>query len=81
MKRGVIMPITFSEEFNVDEKKLDELCLFDVILDVDTRVFIDPALLELCSVPEFANAKSTVEEYFSNIITLLTHSKKKGDQF
>ena len=25
MKRGVIMPITFSEEFNVDEKKLDEL--------------------------------------------------------
>ena len=29
-------------------------------------MFIDPALLELCSVPEFANAKSTVEEYFSN---------------
>ncbi len=75
------MPITFSEKFNVDEKKLDELCLFDVILDVDTRVFIDPALLELCNVPEFVGAKATVEKYFSNIITLLSHSKRKKDQF
>lgn len=75
------MPITFSEEFNVDAQKLDELCLFDVILDVDTRVFIDPALLELCDVPEFVDAKSTVEKYFSNIISLLSHSKRKRDQF
>lgn len=75
------MPITFSEEFNVDAQKLNELCLFDVILDVDTRVFIDPALLELCDVPEFVDAKSTVEKYFSNIISLLSHSKRKRDQF
>lgn len=73
------MPITFSEQFHVSHSVLESTDVFDVILDVDTRVFIDPALLEICKVPEFINARSEVETYFSNIITLLHHSKRKGD--
>jgi len=75
------MPITFSEQFNISRSMLESTGVFDVILDVDTRVFIDPALLELCVEPEFAEARTKVEHYFSNIITLLRHSKQKGDMY
>ena len=80
-KEGLIMPITFSEKFKVPKPVLDSTGVFDVILDVDTRVFIDPALLELCTEPEFENARSKVEGYFSKIITLLRHSARRGDMF
>ena len=43
------MPITFSEQFNISKEVLEITGVFDVILDIDTRVFIDPALLELCT--------------------------------
>lgn len=75
------MPIKFSEQFNVPSSALESTGVFDVILDVDTRVFIDPALLDLCTEPEFVCARSKVEGYFSNIITLLRHSKRNGDMY
>lgn len=75
------MPITFSEQFHISRAILEETGVFDVILDVDTRVFIDPALLELCEEPEFVNARVKVEEYLSNIITLLRHSKQRRDMY
>lgn len=80
-KEGLNMPITFSEQFNVASSVLENSGAFDVILDVDTRVFIDPALLELCTEPEFVDARSKVERYFSNIITLLQHSKQRDDMY
>lgn len=73
------MPVTFSEKFHVSKDVIDSSGVFDVILDVDTRVFIDPALLEICTELEFADARTNVEQYFSNIITLLYHSKRVGD--
>ena len=73
------MPISFSDKFNVSNTEVKALGVFDCILDLDTRFFIDPALLELCNESEFVNARVKVEKYFSNIITLLRHSKLKGD--
>ena len=75
------MPITFSEEFEIPKAKIEKSGVFDVILDVDARVFIDPALLEKCTVPEFDNAKQKIETYFSNIIMLLKHTRSNGDMF
>ena len=43
------MPVTFSEEFHIPRDIINKTGVFDAILDVDTRVFIDPALLELLS--------------------------------
>ena len=34
------MPITFSEQFNISKEVLEITGVFDVILDIDTRVFI-----------------------------------------
>ena len=75
------MPITFSEQFNIGAEALEKHGVFDVILDVDTRVFVDPALLDICTIEEFSNAKEKVTKFFTNIITLLSHSKKIEDQF
>lgn len=75
------MPIRFSEEFNIEKEDIVKLGVFDVILDVDTRVFIDPALLVLVGAPEFQTAKEEIEKHFSNIITLLSHSKKVEDMY
>lgn len=75
------MPISFSDKFNISNKELKTLGVFDCILDLDTRFFIDPALLELCKEPEFVNAKAKVEKYFSDIIALLRHSKQKWDMY
>ena len=75
------MPITFSEQFNISKEVLEITGVFDVILDIDTRVFIDPALLELCTEPEFLDARQKVEKYFSDIITLLRHSKSQTDMY
>lgn len=75
------MPITFSEQFNISKEVLEITGVFDVILDIDTRVFIDPALLELCTEPEFLDARKKVEKYFSDIITLLRHSKSQTDMY
>ena len=75
------MPIKFSEEFGIDKVDIARLGVFDVILDVDTRVFVDPALLILASAPEFQDAKNKVENYFTGIITLLSHTKMKKDMY
>ena len=75
------MPVKFSEAFKINPLTFKELGVFDVILDVDTRVFFDPARISLASAPEFIGAKEKVERYCSNIITLLSHSKNRGDMY
>lgn len=75
------MPVTFSEKYNVVNELIESNGVFDVIMDVDTQVFIDPALLELCQEPEFNQAKEKAEKYFGNIITLIKHSKNNKDMY
>lgn len=73
------MPIKFSEKFHISAEAINQTGVFDVILDVDTRCFIDPALLELCDIPEFTDAHTKVTTYFSNIIHLLHSSTQEND--
>lgn len=75
------MPIKFSEEFNISNELIETYGVFDVIMDVDTHVFVDPALLELCDEPEFSNAEEKIKKYFSDIIKLLSHSKNTDDMY
>lgn len=75
------MPVLFSSEFDVSCDRIKELGVLDVILDIDTRVFIDPALIEICEEPEFLNARAKIEKYFSNIITLIKCSDYEEDMY
>ena len=56
--RDCLLYTSFSEQFNISKEVLEITGVFDVILDIDTRVFIDPALLELCTEPEFLDAQT-----------------------
>lgn len=75
------LPISFTDKYNLDKDSFSETGAFDVILDMDSRLFLDPALLSICKIKEFNKAKEKVEEYFSNIIKLLGFSKVISDQF
>ena len=75
------MPKSFTDEFSVDIELFKSTGALDIILDVDSNYFIDPALLRLCNVPEFVNASQITEKYFSDIIVLVKHSKSLGDMY
>lgn len=75
------MPKSFTDEFSVDNELFKSTGALDIILDVDSNYFIDPALLRLCKVPEFVNASQITEKYFSDIIVLVKHSKSLGDMY
>lgn len=75
------MPKSFTDEFRVHQEIFENTKALDIILDVDSNYFIDPALLRVCEIPEFVDASKITEEYFSNIIVLLKHSKALDDMY
>jgi hypothetical protein len=75
------MPISLTDKYKIKKKEFEKTGAFDVILDVDSRVFIDPALIESYNEFEFKDCKKKIEKYFSQIITLLKCSKKENDMF
>ena len=70
---------SFTDTFDIDKQTFASLGAFDPVIGVDSRLFIDPALLDECEAPEFADASQKVEEYFGAIITLLEISRHEGD--
>jgi hypothetical protein len=75
------MAVSFTDKFNLDKSVFRSTGAFDTILDVDSRVFIDPALLDTCTVIEFVGSRQKVEKYFSDVITLLSHSASANDMY
>lgn len=52
----------------------------DPILDVDTRLFIDPSLLRVCSVPELTASYASVVEYFDNVMKIVRNIQEPRDR-
>lgn len=75
------MPKSFTDEFGIHQEIFENTKALDIILDVDSNYFIDPALLRVCEIPEFIDASKITEEHFSNIIVLLKHSKALDDMY
>lgn len=75
------MPISLSERYKIPQSVINKTGVFDVILDVDARLFIDPALIPLCQEPEFRGAKEKIEKFFSGVITLMKYAKIPGDMY
>ncbi len=42
------MPISFIDKFGVEKELMKNVGAFDPIIDLDTKFFIDRALLDLC---------------------------------
>jgi hypothetical protein len=73
-------PRLFSSYFGVAPSSLKRLGIFDPILNVDSRLFIDPLLLKASAHKEISvDAVRQYERHFAKIIALLKASKAKGD--
>lgn len=75
------MAISFSDEFNINKQTFAKTKALDIILDLDTKFFIDPKLIPLCKIKEFRNAEDSIKSFFNNIKTLVLASKSKNDMF
>ncbi|MBU0572188.1 hypothetical protein KKH23_03265 [Patescibacteria group bacterium] len=69
-----------SEYLGVNPAKFEKRGVFDAVIGVDTRLFLDPHLLRRTSVPEFEGSRRQIESYFGNIMTLLRASREEGDR-
>ena len=79
MARSANESLRFSEYFEVDAATLDDYGAFDVSLDRDDRLLIDPKLLDDSAVPEMDGAYEEIHEYFGGIMRLLRSSKLEND--
>lgn len=68
-----------SEFFELDDE-LDELGVFDSIMNKDSHFFINILRLKKSKTPEFANAYNRVNEFFGTLMLLLDNSKEKNDK-
>lgn len=62
-----------SEYFGLDDE-LDKMGVFDCVLDNDSRFFINLMRLKVSDVLEFKGAYQRINDYFSEIATLLNAS-------
>jgi hypothetical protein len=76
----ISIPILFSQQFKIDPQLLDEKDIFDPILNIDAKLFIDPTLLQY-SEHEIIKKNATDEfrQFCENILSLLEESKAKDD--
>lgn len=75
------MAKTISDLLDVSSKTLMDLGAFDPILDLDTRLFIDPHLLKHCDMPEFEASYDKFTSHFKSIVKLLDASEKRVTSF
>ena len=73
-------PIHFSDYFNVDKTILNELEVFDLILNFDTKVFVEPLLLKNSASEIIKNSHQTYKAFFIGLLLLLKKSTQSGDK-
>lgn len=76
---GWVMSVFVSEEFELGTK-LEDLGVFDSLLDEDSNYFINIKRLKLTKVPEFAESYNKINEYFKGIGILLKASNNNQDK-
>lgn len=73
------MAIFISDEFELGFR-LEELEVFDSLMDEDSNLFINIKRLRDTKVPEFKDSYENINSYFRDIGTLLKASKEYGDK-
>lgn len=75
------MPISISEQVGIDPEVFAKTGAFDAILDIDSKLFIDPHLLQATDAPELATSYQKVAKRFEEILHILGTSKRENDVF
>jgi hypothetical protein len=73
-------PVSFSAKFGVDADLLQRAGVMDPLLNVDTKLFIDPLLLATSSHREIReNARARLRRHFETVLKLLQLSTERDD--
>lgn len=75
------MPTSLSKFLKIPHKSIDDLGALDPVLDLDTRLFLDPHLLKHAESPEFSGSYEKLQKRFLDIGKLLFASQSVGDPF
>ncbi len=75
------MPVSISDHFGINYAAFDATGALDAVLDVDSKLFIDPFLLKGVEAPELQGAYEYIHAWFDDIIRLVGRSKSSGDLF
>ncbi len=73
------MPTSVTDYFKLDEVEFKKTDAFDSLVDWDTKLFVDPFLLQKCKTPEFKGAHDELLKYFSKNLKLIGASKHRDD--
>lgn len=65
-----------SEYFDIDSIELEKKWVFDRFIWIDSKLFIDPSLLDTLNILEFKDWKDKLKDRFRKIIKLLSIDKK-----
>lgn len=69
-----------SSHFNISPDLFRKVGIFDAVMGVDSHLFVDPLLLKNTKISEFVNSRNKLENYFSELIKLLTaYELNKGE--
>ena len=68
-------PILFSDHFNIDKKKLEELGVFNPILNCDTKLFVEPLLLKSSQSLIIKESYDVFVNFFAELLLLIKSSK------
>jgi hypothetical protein len=74
------MPRKISTILNVASNDLNKKGAFDGFIDIDSRLHIDPSLLNISKIKEFKDSRKTFDKYFSEVLALTNGSKTEGDK-
>lgn len=69
-----------SSYLNVDPKIFDVHDILNAVIDVDTKLFLDPYLLKSTKVPEFIGSRKLIIKHFSDIMHLLSAFRRTKKQ-
>ena len=75
------MPQSLTSYLGIDQSELTDRGAFDPVLDLDTRLFLDPHLLKHCDIAEFKDSYQRLQQHFRSIGKLLAKSKSRNDVF
>ena len=75
------MPRKISTILNIASKDLNKKGVFDGFIDIDSRLHIDPSLLEISKIKDFKNSKASFDKYFNEVLAIIKSIKKEGDVF
>ncbi len=70
-----------SEFFGASKDQLEELGIYDTFIDIDAKLYLDPSLLSGLKIPEFEKSNEKFNNYFEEVITLLSASTRTNDIF